>query len=283
MRPYPSLILLASVVCLACAKGSSIGGAGGDTTASSSGSPSSTSTGSSSTAGSGGTGSGGTGGTAAGAGGAGGGMGTGGCTMGTNTDGDGMDDCAETGDGDPWTDPAIFNGMHVRWAEQCSPAPSCALIDTLAEVDACVASVPLVEQQDQYSGWDWIDPADNICSALYNFQPPWKQCNDINAIRWQADWQGYINLTKSGKHCFGSLGVIEESCAVIFFNTETTGITQLSGTACYDVPAGKYPIRWHYEMDNGSDSDMHIIYCFGGAMTCSPAIAIPANMLLVSP
>jgi len=36
-------------------------------------------------------------------------------------------------------------------------------------------------------------------------------------------------------------------------------------------------------MDNVSNSDMHITYCFGGAATCSPAIAIPASMLRVSP
>jgi hypothetical protein len=287
-----AVLLVASallVTCASCAEGSGTlfsgagagtGGEGGDP--STSGSPAG-SGGAAGAASSGGTaGAAGTGG-AAGSGGSAGSTGSGGCSAGTNTDGDGMDDCTEAGDGDPWTDPAIFNGMHVRWAEQCNGAPSCPDIDTLAEVDACVASVPMVEQMDQYSGWDWTNPDDSICTPGYNFQPPWTQCSDSNAIRWQADWQGYINLTQSGQHCFAAVGASDQSCTAIYFNTETMGITDLSGYVCFDVPAGAYPIRWHYEMDNGSDSNMHVSYCFGGATPCALGLPILASMLRVSP
>ena len=55
---------------------------------------------------------------------------------------------------------------------------------------------------------------------------------------------------------------------------------------CFTRAAGVYPIRWHYTMDDGSfigganTSSMHINYCAG---TCTPAVAIPASMLRVSP
>jgi hypothetical protein len=186
-------------------------------------------------------------------------------------------------DGDPWTDPAIFNGMQVRWAQQCDASPNCAEVDTLAEVTACIASNPTKEQKNQYSGWDWTDPADSICSAGYNFQPNWSLCGDSDAIRWSADWQGYINLTQTGNHCFSVTGSNNEGCASIFFNMETSGATHVSGPKCYNVPAGAYPIRWFYTMDNGSNSDMHINYCFGGSAMCVPSVVIPATMLRVSP
>ena len=128
-----------------------------------------------------------------------------------------------------------------------------------------------------------IATPDPICSPGYNFQPNWTNCSYADVHRWQADWQGYINLTQSGNHCFDALGVADEACASIFFNTETTGITYDSGAKCYNVPAGVYPIRWYYDMDNGSNSDMHIAYCFGGAVPCMPVVTIPATMLRVSP
>jgi hypothetical protein len=169
--------------------------------------------------------------------------------------------------------------MHVRWGDQCNINPSCSQTDTLAEANACMASNPVEQQKDQYSGWDWNDPPDSICSTGYNFQPNWTVCSST----WQADWQGYINLTQGGNHCFDVLGGNNEACASIFFDTQTTGVTHASGPMCYMAPAGAYPIRWYYQMDNGSGSDMHIAYCFGGAGTCTPSVAIPATMLRVSP
>ena len=48
----------------------------------------------------------------------------------------GIDDCTEVNDGDPWTDPQVFNGMHAREADACHASPSCDQTDTLAEIDS---------------------------------------------------------------------------------------------------------------------------------------------------
>ena len=62
------------------------------------------------------------------------------CTSSTNTDGDCITDCNEDNDGDPWTDKAIFNGMRVRQANQCSSVGTCTENNTLAEVNSCMSS-----------------------------------------------------------------------------------------------------------------------------------------------
>jgi len=185
-----------------------------------------------------------------------------------------MDDCAELSDGDSWTDKDIFNGMRVRQANQCSSLGFCSENNTLAKVNACMNGT-IQQQRDQYSGWDWNDPPDDLCSAGYNFLPNWTACDST----WQADWQGFINLTSAGQHCFRITGGSGEGCAAIFFNTETSPAQTGTPAKCYNVAAGVYPIRWHYTMDNGSSSSMHIEYCFGGGVTCTPSAVLPARML----
>jgi hypothetical protein len=189
-----------------------------------------------------------------------------------------LTDCAETADGDVWTDPAIFNGMRVRRANQCTTTASCAENDTLAEVNTCMATV--LETKDQYSGWDWDNPPDDICSAAYGFQPPWSVCDTT----WAADWQGCVQLTGSGPHCFEIFGGTQEGCAALYFDGNTGTANTQSGkpAVCFDVPAGNYPIRWHYTMDNGSSSSMHVRYCNGAGTTCVPTTAIPSSMLRIT-
>lgn len=198
------------------------------------------------------------------------------CGCGSDTDGDGVDDCTEDADGDPWTDATVFNGMHVRRANQCSASGNCGENDTLSEVDSCMQNV--AEELDQYSGWDWEDPPNNICDSGYAFLPNWTGCDST----WAADWQGCIHLTSDGPHCFQITGGTNEGCAALYFNGNTGNADAQSGTGpvCFNVSAGDYPIRWHYTMDDGSSSSMHVQYCdAAGGGDCTPSTAIPSRML----
>ncbi len=230
-------------------------------------------------AGRGGTsGTGGTGGSAGrgGTSGTSGAAGTGG-TVCADTDGDSLTDCDENGDGNPWTDPAIFNGMHVRLANQCSASGNCGENDTLNEVNQCMN--PIEQERDQYSGWDWEDPPDDVCSNGYRFLPNWTNCDSS----WAGDWQGCIHLEGNGPHCFQIAGGTNEGCAALYFNGNTGNADVQSGGAakCFTVGTGNYPIRWHYTMDNGSGSSMHVRYCAGTGGNCAPSAAIPSRMLRV--
>lgn len=219
-------------------------------------------------------GSGGASGGGAGASGAAGGGGSG-CP---DTDGDNATDCVEDADGDEWTDKAIFNGLHVSRGNQCSSVGDCRENDTFAEVQSCMQG-NVDEEKDQYSGWDWQgNPPDDIQSSEYGFLPNWSGSDTT----WSAEWEGCIHLTTAGPHCFQIEGGTSEGCAALYFNGNTDAADCQSGTGpkCFTVPAGNYPILFHYTMDNGSSSSMHVQYCdAGGAATCTPSAAIPAKLL----
>jgi hypothetical protein len=215
------------------------------------------------------------------------------CTPGENADGDELTDCEEIDDGDPWTDPDIFNGVHVQHRNQCDASGSCGSYDTLGRVKSCQNGESLSEELDQYSGWDWDDPGDDITSAGYDFQPNWSNGDSS----WQINAEGYINLAQDGHHCFAITGSNDEACASLYFlDTPAAGwsgwegtddsmpaTVQHGGSACFDLVAGVYPIRWHYSMDNGSSSDFHLQYCHDPAADCTPDQALPSTMLRVEP
>jgi hypothetical protein len=198
------------------------------------------------------------------------------CTSATNTDGDCMTDCQEQQDGDSWTDPNVFNGMHVRRKNQCSLLLlSCNGNDSISEVNSCMSG-QISEEKNQCAGWDWSNPPDDICNSSYGFTPAWSGCDSS----WQADWQGFINLTQAGQHCFRVTGSNSLGCASLFFNNDNSPAQNGSqNTRCFNVAAGVYPIRWHYTMAILSGSSMHVQYCFGGGSTCTPNTVLPARML----
>jgi hypothetical protein len=193
-----------------------------------------------------------------------------------NTDGDALSDCREDGDANPTTDKHVFNGMDVRTKPQCSSVGSCSENDTYAEVTACMAG-PVDQELNQWSGWNWNNPPDNRCDPGYQFSPNWTSCSNA----WQADWKGYVHFITAGKQCFNITGGSSEGCAALYFNGNAAGADAQTGSAtkCFDVQAGAYPIEWHYTMDNGSTSSLHVNYCFGGSATCTPTAVIPYQML----
>ena len=199
------------------------------------------------------------------------------CTSSANADGDCITDCNEDNDGDPWTDKNIFNGMRVRRANQCNflLLLFCSINDSISKANNCMSGETLLEEKNQCAGWDWSNPPDDICNAGYGFTPAWSGCDST----WQADWQGFINLTQAGQHCFRITGSNNEGCASLFFNNSNPPAQNDGSTRCYNVAAGVYPIRWHYTMDDGSSSSMHVMYCSGGGATCTPSVVLPARML----
>jgi RHS repeat-associated protein len=190
-------------------------------------------------------------------------------------DGDGLSDCDEETDHDPWTDPAVVNGLHARSADHCHAAPTCAAIDSLAEVQACVAQASPREEHDVAGGWDWRSPASaDLCSPEYGFDPPWTDCGPD----WQVDFEGFIKLDWSGQHCFSIAGDQQGACGSLFFNGATNGMTFASGVQCFDVQAGVYPIHWFYETSGAPKTSFSVNYCFAGTGTCTPQV-IPARLL----
>jgi hypothetical protein len=197
-------------------------------------------------------------------------------TCGADQDGDGLSDCEEQNDGDPWTDPAIFNGAWVRLADQCSALGACTENDTRAEVEACMQR-PLREELAQHAGWDWNDAPDDVCAAAYGFAPNFSVC----ANTWQAQWRASVQLA-AGAHCFEIAGSAAEGCAALYFDAESAPVQTGQGALCYERAAGAYPLLWHYTMDNGSASALHLRYCAAASgARCTPSAALPARMLRV--
>ncbi|MDD9935452.1 MAG: hypothetical protein OXT09_17720 [Myxococcales bacterium] len=197
-----------------------------------------------------------------------------------DSDGDGIPDCTENGDGDPWTDSGIFNGMRATQMNQCDTTPSCDEMNTVAEVDQCLADEvgTVAEVVDMHSGWDWeVPPGTNdICSTEYDFQPGWSVCGDVS---WQVHWTGTIDLSE-GNHCFAVEGGRSRACTTFIFQGSV--LTPGDAAVCMDMSAGQYPIRWFHIMDDTSlrvDPEMRILYCAGGLSTCVPTDALPNSRL----
>jgi hypothetical protein len=136
----------------------------------------------------------------------------------------------------------------------------------------------IAEEKNQHAGWDWNNPDDSVCDTDYGFSPNWTRCDSS----WAARWNGCIHFETAGPHCFQITGGTDEGCAALYFNGNSGNADAQTGTAvkCFSVGAGNYPLLFHYTMDDGSSSGMHVRYCdAAGATTCTPSAAIPARML----
>jgi hypothetical protein len=174
----------------------------------------------------------------------------------------------------------VFNGLDVQRGNQCSDVGNCSENDTYTKVNACMQG-NIAEERNQYSGWDWNNAADDICDADYHFAPNWAGCDTT----WAARWSGCVHFDTAGPHCFEINGSNVEGCAALYFNGNTGNADVQTGNTvkCFNVAAGNYPLMFHYTMDNGSASSMHVRYCDAkGAGTCTPTQALPSKMLRTS-
>jgi RHS repeat-associated protein len=192
------------------------------------------------------------------------------CVPGADTDGDTIPDCDEQNDDDDWTNPQVFNGAEASQGDSCHATPSCGLINTRAEIDAC-----FVPQESQLlaSGWDFSTTDQDLCDPGFGFEPEWEECRDDFAIRYQAS----VRLLGMGRHCFQLEGSTTNQCASMFIGA--TAITT-GAPVCMTLAGGTYGIEWFYETTNNGTSSLHIEHCFGGATDCVPTDPIdPADML----
>jgi hypothetical protein len=204
------------------------------------------------------------------------------CTCdGTDTDGDGLTDCAELDDGNPWTDPAIWNGLIGATYDKCAGGnPACTGIDTNAEVTACMAK-PVIQGQNLGAGWGFADNNANRCDAAYAFKPNWTQtCNDNT---FSVSYTGFINLT-AGTHCFDIAGANSNACGVFFLDgSDAKPVTHASGPQCYTVTAGAHAVRLFFDraaaafLQTGMGFNWQHCVATGAATTCTPTVTVPQS------
>jgi hypothetical protein len=197
---------------------------------------------------------------------------------GTDSDFDGIDDCTEDGDGDPWTDKNVFNGVSARLSDACSTllGNDCSLnrINTLSLVNACVNSKTAVESRNQFSGWDFTTTDDQSCNPGYGAQPTWTVCRNRFAIEAKAR----VDLKTDGTYCFAIDGETKAQCAAFFFDGETTALESGSAARCYTTTAGEHTVHWLYTVgSNAGNRRFRLLFCQG--TSCTPTTVLPSSML----
>jgi len=230
--------------------------------------------------GSGGAASGGSGG--AGSGGD-GGAGTGGsCVVGGDTDHDGLGDCEEMVDGDPTTDPAVFNGLWVTVGDRPEGTGSCGMLSDYAEMDGRFSGS--TRRQRVWAGWDFDTAADAYTHSDYGFQPAWP--DGASNERFSLRYSGKIHLSQTGRHCFSiSIGATgtdiiggKNACGQIYVHgsgsmdplTETGFGASGSSTGCLDLSAGDHTIDivfWYFNVLE--QATLHVRHCVGNGGPCS--------------
>ncbi len=226
-------------------------------------------------AGAGGTGGGGTGGD--------GGAGTGGsCVVGGDTDRDGLGDCEEMVDGDPFTDPAVFNGLWVTVGDRPEGTGSCGMLSDYGEMDGRFSGSS--RRQRVWAGWDFDTAADAYTHSDYGFQPAWP--DGAASERFSLRYSGKIHLAQTGRHCFSiSIGATgtdiiggKNACGQIYVNgsgsmdplTETGFNASGSNTGCVDLTAGDHTIDivfWYFNVLE--QATLHVRHCVGNGGPCS--------------
>jgi RHS repeat-associated protein len=196
-----------------------------------------------------------------------------------DADADGLYDCEEHAG--QWSDPSAFNGVHVRASAACTATAGdlCSSIDSLAKVTSCASAHPSLTEQNMYAGWALGGSAlKGIgCQDEYDFWPPWAKCSASSSAAF--DYDGFIQLKESGKHCF-ALPAVGSVCGSLFLNGATAGVTTASGAQCFDLSSGVYPIRWFIHAAQANPSDqIKVAYCLASGASCEPIDAIPQAML----
>jgi hypothetical protein len=207
---------------------------------------------------------------------------------GTDTDGDGLSDCTEANDGDPWTDAAVFNGLSVT-VRATGATGTCA---DLKDYNTMATRFPsITEVKNMSAGWAFDTDQDTYYDAAYGFTPNWTSRTTGN---FRLRYRGVINLKAGGQHCFkvdtGSTGAaIPDACAQVYVNSGP-GKSWLAqngymaaaaeGTACVTLPAGTYPFDIVYQHANPAHRHkLAVLYCAGGGSACAPTQPLPNQMV----
>jgi hypothetical protein len=197
---------------------------------------------------------------------------------GTDTDFDGLDDCAEDGDGDPWTDKSVFNGVSARLSDSCALLNDCSLvrIDSASQADSCVRSKSALETRNEFSGWDFTTADTQSCDSGYGFQPTWTTCRSRFAVEGRAR----VNIKTDDTYCFAIDGETQGQCASFFFDGESKALQPMQAARCYTITQGEHTLRYLYTVGSGAGNRrFRLLFCQGSG--CTPTAAVPSSMLRV--
>lgn len=224
-----------------------------------------------------------------------------GCPVGVNDDGDGADNCTELGDGNDFTDPAIFNGLKATIGDRPEVTGSCGALDDFAEMESHFSSS--TTSMNVYAGWEFDTQADSYNDPSYGFEPNW---TSAQSGRFSVRYSGTINLTATGMHCFSidvgatGTGIIsgKNMCAQIYVNAGT-GANQVgtwlaetgyqaaaadANEACVTLDAGTYSfdiVYWYFNVLERAQ--LQVRYCFGDQAACTPDQMITPAMVQAAP
>jgi hypothetical protein len=201
------------------------------------------------------------------------------CTLGANRDGDSFDDCTEYSDGNPFTNPDIFNGLLGSVYAPCSSgAASCSDQDTLAKIRACTSGAQL-EQVAQYGGFSWPSvSSSDICDGSHGFAPNFTKSCGMDA--WAIDYTGQVALSSPGRYCFAMVSeAIDSSCGSIVLNGDgpsplvtTQGATPICVSSA--APSAARLEIYYQQAAIGSSSGpygLDVVWCFDASgKDCDP-------------
>lgn len=196
-------------------------------------------------------------------------------------DGDGLGNCEEDNDHQPWTSRTAFNGVRVTHGDVCGDPTTCATIDTPAEVEQCVANMTIggqpPETQNVYDGWG-RDYSSNVCSPALQFRPGFQTCGQSG---WSAEFEGFFRWDLAGRHCF-ALGLSNQpTCVPLVVGGQHLMLTSAQPTSCVNLAAGVHPIRWfENKAANNSSPTLHHRFCTSA--DCSPVINTSGRDVLLS-
>jgi hypothetical protein len=222
-----------------------------------------------------------------------GGADAGSCTPGADGDGDGLFDCDEIIDGDPFTDPDVFNGLTAMIGDRPEWSGSCSNLDDHAEMVSHFASATHV--MDVTAGWEFDTGADAYSDPSYGFQPNWAEpaANERFSLR----FAGRIHLAEAGNQCFsvdiGATGTdlftSRNACGQVYLNAgdgsalAETGLDATSVDAkvgCLNLPAGDYDfdvVFWYFNVFE--QAKLQVRRCTSASGPCTPDQPLAAKDL----
>jgi len=206
------------------------------------------------------------------------------CTVGEDGDGDGLSDCDEIIDGDPFTQPDVFNGLTAMIGDRPEFVGSCNNLDDHAEMVGHFASS--TRTLDVVAGWEFDTSADAYSDPSYGFQPNW--ATPAPNERFSLRFAGRLRLLEGGTQCFsvdiGATGTdiftSRNACGQVYLNAgdgaalAETGLDAASVGAkvgCVELAAGDYDfdiVFWY--QNTAEQAKLTVRRCTSASGPCTP-------------
>jgi hypothetical protein len=208
------------------------------------------------------------------------------CEVGVDTDGDNLADCDELADGNPVTDPAVFNGLTAIIGDRPEVTGSCDNLDDFAEMETRFATP--MQAMDVYAGWEFDTAADDYDDPSYGFAPNW---TSADSGRFSVRYNGSMFVDTGGMYCVSidvgatGTGIVtgKNMCAQVYVGggpawlveTGYQADSDTAHTACATLTAGANPIDivfWYFNVLE--QAQLTVRWCFGDADPCTPDTAL---------